>query len=115
MDHLRYSTQGFLHDETRKQYPIGRNTWIFDDRLCEINEKPTNLTLTSCGEDEFTCTGNPWNLQCIYNINSCCNCNHNFENREFFNLRHFEKHVFHCHRIQRLDEKYLFYTICRLL
>ena len=57
LDHLRYKTEGFLFDETQKDYPIGRHTWTFDDRLCDIqNGKPTKLTLTSCSEDQFTCT-----------------------------------------------------------
>ena len=56
LDHLRYSAEGFLYDETKKEYPIGRKVWTFDDRLCEIDNAPTNLTLTSCAENEFTCT-----------------------------------------------------------
>ena len=56
LDHLRYNTQGFLYDESKKEYPIGRKIWRFDDRLCDINEADTMLTLTACSEDEFTCT-----------------------------------------------------------
>ena len=48
----RYSILG---DETGKLYPIGRHNWSLDDRLCDINA-PTMLTLTACGEDQFTCT-----------------------------------------------------------
>lgn len=56
LDHLRYNTKGYLSDDTKKEYPIGRKTWQFDDRLCDINESPTLLTLTACKENEFTCT-----------------------------------------------------------
>merc|ERR1711971_230328 len=56
LDHLRYSAEGFLNDETRKEYPIGRKTWLLDDRLCDISSSDTVLTLTACGEDQFTCT-----------------------------------------------------------
>ena len=56
LDHLRYSAEGFLFDETRKEYPIGRFDWDLEDRLCEIFEGKTTLTLTACSEDQFTCT-----------------------------------------------------------
>ena len=56
MDHLRYNTQGFLYDESKKEYPIGRKNWFLDDRKCDLNDAQHDLTLTSCSEVEFTCT-----------------------------------------------------------
>ena len=56
LDHLRYNAEGFLFDETRVEYPIGRKSWKLDDRKCSLSDSETVLTLTSCSEDQFTCT-----------------------------------------------------------
>lgn len=67
LDHLRYAAEGFLPDETLKEYPIGRKSWKIDDRLCEYQDADVTLTLTACGEDEFTCTDGtcqPLNNRC---------------------------------------------------
>ena len=56
LDHLRYKTQGFFFDETKKEYPIGRKQWLLDDRKCDLNDAKTWLTLTSCSQSEYTCT-----------------------------------------------------------
>ena len=56
LDHLRYKTQGFFYDETKKEYPIGRRQWLLDDRKCDLNDDLTWLTLTSCSQSEYTCT-----------------------------------------------------------
>ena len=53
---MRYSAEGYQDDETKKEYPIGRKNWLLDDRLCEISQEKTMLTLTACREDQFTCT-----------------------------------------------------------
>ena len=56
LDHLRYNTEGFLYDETKVEYPIGRKYWQLDDRKCDLSDSNTWLTLTSCSEYDFTCT-----------------------------------------------------------
>ena len=81
LDHLRYSAEGFLNDETRKEYPIGRKTWLLDDRLCDISDDKTVLTLTACDENEFTCTDGTCQplinrLQGIFSLITCCHQSH---------------------------------------
>ena len=56
LDHLRYNTEGFLNDETKVEYPIGRKHWQLDDRKCDLSDSNTWLTLTSCSDNDFTCT-----------------------------------------------------------
>ena len=56
LDHLRYQAEAFFDDPSAKEYPIGRKQWNVSDRLCDSLEGVLKtLTLTTCGEDEFTC------------------------------------------------------------
>jgi hypothetical protein len=54
---LRYRAEALLTDETKVNYPIGRNLWSVSDRKCGSFAGTDDLvTITTCSEEQFTCS-----------------------------------------------------------